>query len=372
MRIFERFGLRQVVNGCGKMTMLGASAVEPEVAEAMAKAAMDYVEFDRLLLAAGTRIAKAAGAEDGCPTAGAAAGIAISAAAVIAGCDPARVESLPNSEGLNNEIILQKGHAVHFGADLRQMIRLGGGKVVEVGCANLVSAAQIEAAISEKTAALFCVKSHHAVQKGMQPVEAMRRIASRHRLPLIVDAAAEEDLKKYTALGADLVIYSGGKAIGGPTSGFVCGRADLCAACRMQYKGIGRAMKVGKESVIGLLAALERYAARREEATEQKERMQAMLAQLTGVEGCRGAIVQDEAGRDIYRAELTIDARQAGVSAEEVAAALMGGAPAIYTRNYELTRGKIQIDPRPLLAGQENIIAARLKEIMREAKRKEE
>lgn len=368
MSVFQHFGLRQVINGCGKMTVLGASAVDEAVAEAMAKAAMDYVEIAKLLPAAGQYIARATGAADGCPTCGAAAGIAISTAAVIAGCDLGKIESLPNSAGMKNEIILQKGHAVNFGADITQMIRLGGGKPVEVGCANLVEAAHIRAAITEHTAALFYVKSHHAVQKGMQSIEVMRQIATEYDLPLIIDAAAEEDLTRYIALGADLVIYSGGKALSGPTSGFICGRKALCEACRMQYKGIGRAMKVGKEGVVGLLTALSRYTERDEDAAGQKKRMNLLLEALAGIKGVGGKIVQDEAGREIYRAELAIDEKVAGISAAQIAAALEGGEIAIHTRNYYLAQGKIYVDPRPLLSGQEMIIAGRIKEILAAAK----
>lgn len=365
MSIFEEFGPRQVINGCGKMTVLGASAVAPEVADAMGKAAMDYVEMDELLPAAGQYIASVTGAEDGCPTCGASAGIAIAVAAVISGSNLDLVERLPDSTGLRNEILLQKGHAVNFGAKITQMIRLGGGIPVEVGAANLTSLANIENAIHEKTAALFYVKSHHAVQKGMISIEAMAEIAKRHNLPFIIDAAAEEDLKKYIQLGADLVIYSGGKAIEGPTSGFICGRKDLCEACRLEYKGIGRPMKIGKENIIGLLTALKRYVNRAETGVQQKQKMQDLLSALTGMEGVKGTIAQDEAGRDIYRAKISIDASITGLHARDVVKALESGNPAIHTRNYYVAQGQIFIDPRPLLPGQEKIIAERLKEILK-------
>lgn len=109
MSIFEKYGLRQVINGCGKMTVLGASAIDKEVAEAMGAAAMDYVEIADLLPAAGKVIAAATGAEDGCPTCGASAGIAISTAAVISGKNLDIIENLPDSEGLKNQIDPAKG-----------------------------------------------------------------------------------------------------------------------------------------------------------------------------------------------------------------------------------------------------------------------
>ena len=167
MNIFAQWGLRQVINASGKMTALGATAVAPEVAEALARGAQEYVVMDELLAAAGERIARATGAEAAVPTIGAAAGIAIATAACVAGTDLAAIEALPDSLGRPNEVVLPKGHSVHFGASITQMIRLGGGKPVEAGHTNLVTAAHLECAITDRTVALFYCKSHHAVQKGM-------------------------------------------------------------------------------------------------------------------------------------------------------------------------------------------------------------
>ncbi|UFJ39101.1 DgaE family pyridoxal phosphate-dependent ammonia lyase [Brevibacillus humidisoli] len=363
MNIYQRYGLRQVINASGKMTALGASAVHPSVAQAMGEAAMEYVDIAALIKAAGQKIAAATGAEDGCPTLGAAAGIAISTAAVIAGTNLRLIEQLPLSEGLANEVIVQKGHAVHFGGSVAQMVRLGGGKVVEAGHANLVEAAHIEAAINERTVALLYIKSHHAVQKGMQSLETMLAVAHRHALPLIVDAAAEEDLTRYVQAGADLVIYSGGKAIGGPTSGLICGRANLIEACRAQYKGIGRAMKVGKEAIIGLLAALARYDRTEAEAEQQRKRMEWLAERINELSGVSARVIQDEAGRPIYRAQLTIDREVAGIDAYAVIRRLEAGNPAIYTRNHYANLGVINIDPRPLFQDQEQIILERIRAI---------
>lgn len=365
MNVYQKFGLRKIVNASGKMTVLGATAVQAEIAQAVSDATMDYVLIEELMETAGRHIAKATGAEDGCPTAGAAPGIAIAVAAVIAGKNLSLIERMPNSDGLKNEVILQKGHSVHFGAPITQMITLGGGKAVEVGQANHVEKCHIEEAVTDKTAALFYIKSHHAVQKGMQSIETMAAIAKKRGIPFIIDAAAEGDFKKYFAKGADLVVYSGGKALGGPTCGFICGKKELIEACRKQYKGIGRAMKVGKESMIGLMTALELYDKKIDDSKSQIERMTWLIRQFDGVAGVQGEIVQDEAGRPIYRAELTFDAKVIGKDAFTVIAELEAGDPAIYTRNYYANLGKISIDPRPLLAGQEELIAAKIKEIIK-------
>jgi D-glucosaminate-6-phosphate ammonia-lyase len=367
MSIFKQWGLRQVMNASGKMTALGATAVVPEVAAALAAGASEYVVMDELLAAAGERIARATGAEFAVPTIGAAAGIAIAVAACVAGKDLAAIEALPDSSGRPNEVILPKGHSVHFGGSITQMIRIGGGVPVEAGHANLVTAEHVERSITDKTVALFYCKSHHAVQKGMVSLEELIAIGRRHRLPVIVDAAAEEDLRKYVALGADLVCYSGGKAIGGPTSGFICGRRELVEACVLQYKGIGRAMKVSKEAIAGLLTALDLYERRNlaEEARRDKARMEWLVSQLEGVPGIRARVIRDEAGREIYRASVEV-LPEAGKTAQEIVKALESGDPAIYTRNHQVNLGIINIDPRPLLPGQEQILLERLVAILKE------
>lgn len=364
MNIYEKFGLRKIINGSGKMTVLGASAVHAEIAQALGAAAMDYVDIYELMKVAGQKIAQITGAENGCPTAGAAPGLAIATAAVIVGDNLALVEQVPNTDGLKNEIILQKGHAVNFGASILQMIALGGGKVVEVGQANHVEKEHILGGITDKTAALFYVKSHHAVQKGMVSLEVMIEIAKEKNIPIIVDAAAEEDFKYYIRRGADLVVYSGGKALEGPTSGLICGREDLIQACHKQYKGIGRAMKVGKEGIIGLMTALDRYESKADDSQGQRSRMEWLITELANVPGITGAIAQDEAGRAIYRAQLTIDEKTTGIHAKALAKELEKGNPAIFTRNYYANIGILNIDPRPLLVGQEKIIASRIREII--------
>ncbi|MGF7057824.1 DgaE family pyridoxal phosphate-dependent ammonia lyase [Brassicibacter mesophilus] len=366
MNIYEQINLKKVINASGKMTALGASIVNPLVADYMKEAAMNYVIIEALIDKAGEIIASYTGAEDGCVTIGASAGIAISTAACIAKDNLSHIERLPDSEGMNNEVIIQKGHSVNFGAPIAQMIRLGGGVPIEVGQANKVEKDHIEAAINDKTVALLYVKSHHAVQKGMVSMKDMIEIAHKYNLPLIVDGAAEEDLKKYVALGIDLVIYSGGKAIEGSTSGFIAGKKQLISYCKKQYKGIGRAMKVGKENIMGLLKAIELYSTKDKKSTveKQKKLVQWMADEIDKIDGLTASIIKDEAGREIYRVSVKVNTNLKNIDATHVIKELEGGAPAIYTRNHYANIGIINIDPRPMIDGDEKYIVNRLKEIM--------
>lgn len=368
MNIYEKIGLKKVINSSGKMTALGVSTIKDSVGEYMKEAAMSFVKIDALMEKAGELISLYTGGEDSCVTLGASAGIAISVAACISGDDIAKIERLPESEGLKNEVIIQKGHAVNFGAPVTQMIRLGGGVPVEVGQSNKADSYHIEGAINDRTAALIYIKSHHAVQKGMETIESMVNISGKYGIPLIIDAAAEEDLKKYISLGADLVIYSGGKAIEGPTSGFITGGKDLIKCCRLQYKGIGRAMKVGKENIMGLLKAIELYEKKdnMKEAAKQKNIVKWLADEINRLEGLQASVVQDEAGREIYRAQIKVEKEVLGIDAHYIINKLEEGNPAIYTRNHYANIGIISVDPRTLQMGEERIIYEKIKEIVKD------
>lgn len=257
--IYQQLGLKQVINACGKMTILGVSSVAPEVMQATARAASSFVEIDQLVDKTGELVSRFTGAEDSYVTSCASAGIAIAVAAAITRGDKARVALMPDSSGMANEVVMLRGHNVDYGASILSAIRLGGGRVVEVGSSNLAALWQLESAITDATAALLYVKSHHCVQKGMLNIEDFAHVAQMYNLPLIVDAAAEEDLRAWVVSGADMVVYSGAKAFNAPTSGFITGKKIWIAACKAQHHGIARAMKIGKENMVGLVYALENY-----------------------------------------------------------------------------------------------------------------
>jgi D-glucosaminate-6-phosphate ammonia-lyase len=339
--------------------------------EAVAEAAANYVEIEKLIDRVGELISTHTGGADSCVTSCASAGIAIAVAAVVSRGDPGVIERLPDSTGLANEVILLKGHNVNFGAPITSMIRLGGGVPVEAGQANESAAFCIHSAITPRTVAIFYVKSHHAVQKGMVPLVEMISIAHEHGLPLILDAAAEEDLKKYVALGADLVIYSGAKAIEAPTSGFITGRKDLIAACKAQYRGMARAMKIGKECMVGLVQALDRYAVRKHDGRADIPALEAAIARINAMPGFSAELEQDEAGRAIFRIRVRPQPERLGCDAAAIEAKLRGGSPAIYTRKYFLSAGVFSIDPRPLVGDDLEVILRRLQQLSDECRQEQ-
>ena len=344
--IYQRLGLKRVINACGKMTILGVSAVSPEVMAATVEAAGAFVEIDALVDRTGELVSAHTGAQDSYITSCASAGIAIAVAAVITRGEPDRVAMMPDSAGMANEILILRGHNIDYGAPITSAIRLGGGRIVEVGQSNLAARWQLEKAVSERTAALLFVKSHHSVQKGMLTLEDFVAVAKQFQLPLIVDAAAEEDLRQYIARGADMVIYSGAKAFNAPTSGFITGGREWIRCCKAQHHGIARAMKIGKENMVGLVKALELYGEGIANMTPEK--LASTVEAISALRGFSAEIEQDEAGREIWRVQVRVHSDVLGIDARQVEAMLRTGEIAIYTRRYFLHQGVFSIDPRTL------------------------
>lgn len=363
MNIYQKLGLKRVVNASGKMTILGVSSVAAEVMQATAEAAATFVEIDALVNRVGVLISQHTGAEDSFVTSCASAGIAIAVAAAVTRGEPELVAQLPDSQGLANQVVMLRGHNIDYGAPITTAIRLGGGKVVEVGQSNLSYRWQLEKAIGPETAALFYVKSHHCVQKGMVALKDFVEIARHHDLPLIVDAAAEEDLRGYVAAGASMVVYSGAKALDAPTSGFVTGQRQWIAHCKVQHDGIARAMKIGKENMVGLVMAMERYQSHHPEWTKQLPELEAVAQRISAIAGFQAEIEQDEAGRAIYRVRVNVSQPQLGLNAVEVETLLRSGEVAIYTRHYFLHQGVFSFDPRALKEDDFELIISRLQEI---------
>lgn len=356
-----KYGLKRVINASGRMSILGVSAPTNTVMEAMKQGGQSYVEIADLVHKSGDYIARILGSEAAVVVNSASSGIALSVAAIVTQGNRRLSERLHQEDIYKNEVIILKGHNVQYGAPIETMVYLGGGKLVEVGYANEGRAEHIEDAVSDKTAAILYVKSHHAVQKNMISVEEAWEVAQRKGVPLIVDAAAEEDLQKYVKY-ADLAIYSGSKAIEGPTSGIVGGKRTYIEWLKVQLHGIGRSMKVGKESYFGLLQALDEYVVKKDTSEQEKAELQKLMP-LNEISGVQITIVQDEAGRAIYRARVQIDPAKTGTTAKEVASKLQSGDVAVYTRDYGVRQGYFDIDPRSLMGDDIDVIQSRIREL---------
>lgn len=364
--IHEKYNLKQVLNCSGRMTILGVSTPTESVAKAVNAGLNQYFEMKDLVIKSGEFIAQQLEVEAAVVVSCASAGIAQSVAAMIVKDDLYRLEHLhAHPHDVPCEIVLPKGHNVNFGAPVGTMVTLGGGVIKEAGYANECTKAHLSAAITSKTAAILYIKSHHCVQKSILSVQEAAQVAQQHQLPLIVDAAAEADLKSYYQMGADLVIYSGAKAIEGPTSGLVVGRKQYIDWVRLQSQGIGRAMKVGKEGILGLTQAIAEYYTRGHETGQQMvAKMDIFVTTLNQIKGVSAQVVWDSAGRDIARTEITFDEALLGLSTAEIVSQLTATSPAVYCRGYKVNEGKIEIDVRSVEKSDLDIVSDKIKTIL--------
>ncbi|MGN8644755.1 DgaE family pyridoxal phosphate-dependent ammonia lyase [Gracilibacillus sp. HCP3S3_G5_1] len=360
--LHTKYGLKRVINASGRMSILGVSAPDDSVMEAMKAGAQNYVEIADLVDKAGSYIANQLGSEDAVVVNSASSGIAMAVAALVTKGNKHHSLKLHQIDISENEVILFKGHNVQYGAPVETMIHLGGGRLVEAGYANEGRIEHLEETINDNTCAILYVQSHHAVQKNMITVEDAWEVAKKYGIPFIIDAAAEEDLRKYVSY-SDLVIYSGSKAIEGPTSGIVAGKKQYINWVKLQSSGIGRSMKVGKEAIFGLLQAIDNFFRKQDKSQEELNNLQALQI-LNELDGIAVEIVQDESGRKIYRGRIRINPAKASMTAEEVVTALKIGKIAIYTRDYGVKEGFFDIDPRPLQGDDIEIIIQRIQEIL--------
>src|SRR5579863_10057053 len=249
--IYSTIGVRSFINGRGTWTYLSGSLELPEVRAAKQAAAAHFVDIMELQHAVSRRLAELSGAESGMITSGAAGAMASATAACIAGSDPARIWQLPDTTGLKHEVIMHGGRSAFDSA-----IRLAGGKLVVAKTHD-----EMRAAINDTTAMIYTTALGDSLEKAIA-------IAKGAKVPLLLDDAAGippiENLKLYAKMGADLYTFSGGKGLCGPQcSGLLLGRKDLIEAAIVNtspYEGaVCRPMKVGKEEIMGCLAAVEAW-----------------------------------------------------------------------------------------------------------------
>ncbi|RVC27732.1 aminotransferase class V-fold PLP-dependent enzyme, partial [Mesorhizobium sp. M7A.F.Ca.CA.004.04.2.1] len=357
---------RPIINVSGTMTALGASIIVPEAISAMAEMASQWVEMDDLQRAASTIVARLTGGEAGFITACCASGITMAIAGAMTGTNLLAIERLPdNTEGLKSEVIVQLGHIVNYGAPIDQSVRLAGARVVPAGTVSVTQDYHVRDAINDRTAAGLYVVAHHTVQYGMLSLEEFCEICHARGIPVIVDAASEYDLRGFLARGADIVIYSGHKFLSGPTSGIVTGRKDLVRTAYLQNRGVARAMKVGKESIAGTMAALEAWEKRDHAGIRRREDAALNLWKetLQGLPGIVAQIIPDPTANPLDRLQIFV-LPESRFTAAGLTSALATGSPPIIVRNHEVERGHFFLDPCNLHPGEAEIVAERLRAIL--------
>lgn len=369
--ILGRLGVTPIINAGGSNTKHSGTRPRPECLDAMLAMAEVFVQLDEFLLAAGRAIADLVGVEAATITSGAAGGLVLQAAAALTRDDPERIARLPDADGSPNELIIQRGQ--RFAYD--RLYRLPGARLVEAGSETSCTPEEVEAAITPRTAGIIDVQSPFK-DEGMVPLSRLAEIAHRHGLPVLCDGASmlppRGNLTAYVDAGADTVSFSGGKGIRGPQStGLLLGKREWVEAARLNNAPnatVGRAQKVSKEEIAGLLAALEAFLAEDEAAETARYRaeMAALVEELAGVPGIRAFVAHDR-NHPIPQAVVYFTEAWRGPAGPEIQRRLMAGSPRIYIST--LGRADVTVDPLNLQPGEREIVAKRLRETLMEASR---
>jgi L-seryl-tRNA(Ser) seleniumtransferase len=336
-----------------------ASLMPPEVMEAINYASKHFVMLDELHDSVGKRIATLVRAEAAMVTAGAASALTLGTAAALTAIDRQKIADLPDLTRMKSEVIIQKAH--RFGYE--RAVRNCGVRLVEVETRE-----DLERAVSDKTAMMLFYNNNN--KEGQIRDEEFVKLGLKHSIPTLNDAAADvpplENLWKYTAMGFDLVAFSGGKGIRGPQSaGLLLGRTPLIAAARQNASpngnAIGRGMKVNKEEIVGMLAALELFVAKdhAREAREFERRADEIRKSAAAVPGVKAEIFVPEVANHVPHVRVTWDATSKNLKAAAVVRALQDGEPSIAIRaeGESLVVGVWMMQP-----GEEKIVARRLRQ----------
>jgi len=363
MITYKQLGIKPFINASGTITTLGGSLMPPEVLDAMREASRSFVDLNDLVVKAGEYLANRIGVPAAFISCGAASGVQLSAAACLTGTDTEKVRQLPHTDGWKNEFVIS---LVDRHTYIHQGIEVCGGKLIRVGSEDVVTGADLVGGIGEHTAAVV----HFLGKQSKEQLAEVIAGANKKGVPVMVDAAAQlpprSNLTELVEMGASLVAFSGGKGLSGPqSSGLVVGKKEYVDAVRLNsspYSAVGRSMKVGKEEILGLVAAIDLFLSRSDADDHARWLNQAThvvqaLAHLPHVKAYVMTEGQEAAPDFAPRAYIDL----ADEKKREVMRSLREGDPAIVVRSQ--AKG-ILIEPMTMQAGEETVVARRLAEVL--------
>jgi len=379
--VYERIGVRPLINARGTWTYLSGSLILPEVRQAMEAASRQFVDLFELQAGVGKRLAELAGTESAMVTSGSAGAMAAATAACMAGSDPERIWRLPDTTGLKNEVVMLGGRSAFDSA-----IRLTGAQLVVVPSLD-----GLASAIHDRTAMVYTTWRDDNLTKSLE-------ITRRMKVPLLLDDAAGippfDNLSRYARLGVDLYCFSGGKGMRGPQcAGILLGRKELIDAALHNYNpyegSICRPMKVGKEEIIGMLTAVEAWQHVDFAALNRtwNARVQRIAKLVETVPGVSTKIYVPEEGNSYPTLRVSWDSDKFGLTVGQCDQELRDGSPRIevltdrnpslvtaveegHSSKHEAPQNQLEIVSMTLQDGEDLIVGRRLREILNTARTK--
>ena len=362
---FKELGIRTFINAAGTYTSMTGSLMPKEVIDAINYGSLEYVNLDELQDKVGERIAELLECEYATVSSGCFGAMSIAMAGVMSGKDPKKIKQLPDTTGLRNEVILQESHTIGYAQALTNV----GAKLVKVKTAE-----ELENAINEKTAMLWFLNAN--TDRGDIKWEEFVSLGKKHNIPTFIDCAADvppvDNLFKFTRIGFDMVAFSGGKGLRGPQSaGLLLGKKEFIEAARLHTpprgETIGRGMKVNKEEVLGMLAALELYLSKDHQAEWKmwENQIDLISESAKSISGVETTIHVPPHANHVPSLKIRWDQSKVNISPDNVRKILREGSPSIETVG---NKNEIGITTWMMVPGQEKIVAKKIKKIIKSHK----
>jgi uncharacterized pyridoxal phosphate-dependent enzyme len=362
---FKELGIRTFINAAGTYTSMTGSLMPKEVIDAINYGSLEYVNLDELQDKVGERIAELLECEYATVSSGCFGAMSIAMAGVMSGKDPKKIKQLPDTTGLRNEVILQESHTIGYAQALTNV----GAKLVKVKTAE-----ELENSISEKTAMLWFLNAN--TDRGNIKWEEFVSLGKKHNIPTFIDCAADvppvDNLFKFTRIGFDMVAFSGGKGLRGPQSaGLLLGKKEYIEAARLHTpprgETIGRGMKVNKEEVLGMLAALELYLSKDHQAEWKmwEDQIDLISESAKSISGVETTIHVPAHANHVPSLKIRWDQSKVNISPDNVRKILREGSPSIETVG---NKNEIGITTWMMVPGQEKIVAKKIKKILKSHK----
>ncbi|MEL0245018.1 MAG: aminotransferase class V-fold PLP-dependent enzyme [Flavobacteriaceae bacterium] len=362
---FKELGIRTFINAAGTYTSMTGSLMPKEVIDAINYGSLEYVNLDELQDKVGERIAELLECEYATVSSGCFGAMSIAMAGVMSGKDPKKIKQLPDTTGLRNEVILQESHTIGYAQALTNV----GAKLVKVKTAE-----ELENAINEKTAMLWFLNAN--TDRGEIKWEEFVSLGKKHNIPTFIDCAADvppvDNLFKFTRIGFDMVAFSGGKGLRGPQSaGLLLGKKEYIEAARLHTpprgETIGRGMKVNKEEVLGMLAALELYLSKDHQAEWKmwEDQIDLISESAKSISGVETTIHVPPHANHVPSLKIRWDQSKVNISPDNVRKILREGSPSIETVG---NKNEIGITTWMMVPGQEKIVAKKIKKILKSHK----
>jgi D-glucosaminate-6-phosphate ammonia-lyase len=373
--IYQELGAKPVINAIGSVTMLGGSTPVPEVKEAMEQADRAYISLMELEEKAGEAIARMVNVPAAYITSGAGSALTLATAAFMAGDDDSKIQQLPNTTGMKNEILIQRRQRYWYD----RCLQLAGAKLVEFGSDQKTTRQDLERAIGPNTAAVH----YYAVEQAPDPealsLEDTIEVAHSQGVPVMVDSAGQiyplENLGKYVRMGADFQCIAAKYMSAPQSTGLALGTAEMIRKLSLQsfvsyegrrVRGIGRPQKVDRQEIVGAVAAVRRWMTmnHEERLADAERQTRTILAPLQGIPGVKAQPIDNIVGHMPYGLTLEVDPSVTGLTVHDVVARLKKGDPPIWTRVRDGERW-IAIHVFGLNQGEDQIVGQRIAELFK-------